>query len=207
MGLIRRILHNFYVTEKMFPCVSNLRRKSASEIGFKDSNTSVRELLKKLGFRWTRTKSNRYLLIEKSDIREKQISYLRDMGKYRKEGREIVYIDESYILSSHVQKESWSDNSLKGVLNPISKGDRLIMIHAGGERGFVPNALVMWKANQSTGDYHKDINQKNYEKWVREKLVSNLRPNSVVVLDNAPYHNVALNRAPNSNARRDVMRN
>ncbi|KAJ4451961.1 hypothetical protein ANN_03445 [Periplaneta americana] len=66
------------------------------------------------------------------------------------------------------------------------------MIHAGGEQGFIPNALVMWKAHQTTGDYHKQMNWKNYEKWVRERLVPNLKPNSVVVLGNSPYHNIAL---------------
>ena len=40
---------------------------------------------------------------------------------------------------------------------------------------------------------------------LRERLIPNLPPNYVLVIDNAPYHNVQLNRAPNSNSRRDFM--
>jgi transposase len=89
----------------------------------------------------------------------------------------------------------------------VSKGERLIMIHAGGENGFVGNALLMWKANSNTGDYHSQMNFQNYEKWLREKLIPNLPPNSVIVIDIAPYHNVLLERTPTSNSRKVDMIN
>jgi hypothetical protein len=97
--------------------------------------------------------------------------------------------DESYILSSHIQQKSWSDNSLNGLLTPVSKV-RLIMIHAGGENGFVPNALEMWKSQQAAGDYQHNKNQANYEKWVKDKLTPNLPAEGVFVTDNMSYHNV-----------------
>jgi hypothetical protein len=94
---------------------------------------------------------------------------------------------------------SWSSyNSIKGV--------SLIISHAGGEIGFVPTAPLRWKSHQAAGDYHHQMNQQNYEKWVREKLVPNLRPNSVVVLDNTPYHNLKINKVPNSNSTEQYMR-
>jgi hypothetical protein len=52
------------------------------------------------------------------------------------------------------------------------------------------NALSMWKSHQTAGDYHHNMNQK----WVEKKLVPNLPAESVVVIDNAPYHNVKINR-------------
>jgi hypothetical protein len=63
----------------------------------------------------------------------------------------------------------------------VSKGERIIMIHAGGENGFVENALLMWKANSNAGDYHSQMNFQNYEKWLREKNSKHLPPNSVVI--------------------------
>ncbi|CAG4907110.1 unnamed protein product [Colias eurytheme] len=72
-------------------------------------------------------------------------------------------------------------------------------MHAGSEAGFVPNALLMFKSGTITGDYHDDMNFSNYEKWLRTQLIPNLSPNSVVVIDNAPYHNKVLNPAPTSN--------
>jgi hypothetical protein len=68
------------------------------------------------------------------------------------------------------------------------------IIHAEGENGFVPNALLMCKSHQATGDYNHQMNQQNYEKCVREKAVPKFSPNSVVVLDNTPYHTVTIKK-------------
>ena len=91
-------------------------------------------------------------------------------------------MDETYIHSSHVSGKVWSDDSSQGIHSPISKGDRMIIIHAGGEKGFIPGALTMWKASSSSGDYHKNMNKENYMKWIREKLLPNLEPRSVLSL-------------------------
>jgi len=42
-------------------------------------------------------------------------------------------------------------------------------------------------------------------KWLQEKLIPNLESKSVIVVDNASYHNVQLNRHPTSNARKGEM--
>lgn len=69
------------------------------------------------------------------------------------------------------------------------------MIHAGGEMEFIRNALLMWKANKKTGDYHHQMSQTNYEKWMKEMLIPNLPENSIVVLNNASYHNVVVDKS------------
>jgi predicted O-methyltransferase YrrM len=53
--------------------------------------------------------------------------------------------------------------------------------------------------------YHDDINHTNYTKWLQEKLIPNLEPNSVVVIDNASYHNVTVEPNPNSDWKRSDM--
>ena len=42
-------------------------------------------------------------------------------------------------------------------------------------------------------------------KWLQERLIPNLESKSVIVVDNASYHNVQLNRHPTSNARKGEM--
>lgn len=76
------------------------------------------------------------------------------------------------------------------------------MVHAGSEAGFVPNALLIFKSKPET---HDDMNFTNYEKWLRTQLIPNLSPNSVVVIDNAPYHNKLMNPAPTSNDKKAKM--
>jgi hypothetical protein len=61
------------------------------------------------------------------------------------------------------------------------------------------HALAMWKSHQTAGEYHHNTNQENYEKWVKEKLVPNL-PAECVVIDNAPYQNVKINKIPTPNS-------
>jgi len=80
-----------------------------------------------------------------------------------------------------------------------------LVLFSGGERGFIPNALLIFRSGSKSGDYHDDMNHENYMKWLQEKLIPNLESKSVIVVDNASYHNVQLNRHPTSNARKGVM--
>lgn len=47
-----------------------------------------------------------------------------------------------------------------------------------------------------TGDYHDDMNSTNFLLWVEKQLLPNLPPRSVLVLDNASYHNVKVEKEP-----------
>lgn len=104
-----------------------------------------------------------------------------------------------------MQNKGWGNTEGPPLKKNLSKGQRIIMSHAGSEQGFVPNALLTYQASSVSGDYTSNMNAENYEKWLKERLVLNLPPNSVLVLDNASYHNVQNNRAPNSNAKKIEM--
>jgi hypothetical protein len=70
--------------------------------------------------------------------------------KYRGEGRNIVYNDESYLHSSHTSPYGWYDRGDNCLLKaPIGKGQRLIMVHCGCEKEFVSNARLMFKSQAS----------------------------------------------------------
>lgn len=99
-----------------------------------------------MGFRWTKTPDKRKVLVETQDIRLKRVKFLRKLAEYRKEGRNIVYTDETYLHSSHVQEKGWYDGSEKGFKKPVSKGRRLIILHAGGEQGFIKDGLLIFKS-------------------------------------------------------------
>lgn len=88
----------------------------------------------------------------------------------RAEGKQIIYLDETYIHQNYKPKMSWQGPSTQGVIDNISTGKRFIIIHAGSENGFVPNALLTF----NTADYHHDMNASNFNKWLCEKLLPNL---------------------------------
>lgn len=203
--VVRRTVYDFYKIEKRVLTVALLQQRLKDSIGFKGCVSSLRKILQTMGFKWQSTKSNRRILIEKNNIRELRIQYLKAIQRYRKERRPIIYMDESYIHSSHTIKKTWSDDSTEGLHQPISRGERLIIIHAGGENWFVKNALQTWNSKQRKGDYHKEMNFINFEKWLREKLIPNLPQKTVLVVDNAAYHNVLSKRIPNSNSLKEDM--
>nr|CAI5829038.1 unnamed protein product [Callosobruchus analis] len=101
---------------------------------------------------------------------------------FRDQGRPIVYLDESYIHSSHTSSKAWHDSSSFGLFSKVSKGKRLVMVHAGSSAGFVKNSLLIFKSGCKTGDYHDDMNSTNYEQWLKDYLIPNLPSNSVIML-------------------------
>jgi len=80
-----------------------------------------------------------------------------------------------------------------------------LVLFSGGERGFIPNALLIFRSGSKIGDYHDDMNHENYMKWLQDWIIPNLESKSVIVVDNASYHNVQLNWHPTSNASKGEM--
>ena len=85
---------------------------------------------------------------------------------------------------------------------PFSRGERLIVLHAGSKAGFLKGTELVWKAKSSTGDYHDEMNGDNFFKWVKEKLIPHLPPKSVLIIDNAPYHNLQVDKCPTKASRK-----
>jgi transposase len=56
-----------------------------------------------------------------------------------------------------------------------------------------------------SGDYHDDMNNVNFERWLRTQLIPNLPPNSVLVLDNASYHNIVDEKKPTTASKKCEM--
>lgn len=49
------------------------------------------------------------------------------------------------------------------------------------------------------------MNSDNFMRWMKEKIVPNLPPRSIVVMDNAPYHRTQINKTPTmGNTKKDL---
>ena len=51
-----------------------------------------------------------------------------------------------------------------GIHVNVNSGNRLIMLHAGGIDGFIPNTFLIYKAGLAAGDDHGQMNLTNFEK-------------------------------------------
>jgi hypothetical protein len=75
-----------------------------------------------------------------------------------------------------------------GLPATVLKWQQAIILHASGEEGFIPKALMVFKSGSKSGDCHGNMNFSNYEKWLKTKLIPNLPPSSVLVTDSASDH-------------------
>ena len=86
-------------------------------------------------------------------------------------------------------------SNLTGLKYP-QKGGRLIVVHAVTENGLVPGAACIFRSDGKSADYHSDMNADNFLKWFNEQLIPNLDPRTVIVMDNASYHNTKNPKVP-----------
>lgn len=205
-SVLRRTIMTFHAQHNEMPSLKKLKQVLSESIGFDGCVETLRSILRSNGYEWSTTDDNRKILIEKHDIQMLRFKYLKQLQKYRDEGRYIVFTDETYVHTTHVQNKCWKNvKETSPLQKKLSKGERVIIVHAGGSQGWVPNACLIYKANTTRGDYHSNMNFENYSKWLTTHLLPNLPENAVIVMDNASYHNVVSDKCPNSNSNKNVL--
>lgn len=179
------------------------------------SRTTLWRVLRGMHFRFC-TRQRKSKLIDRPDIIAWRASYLQKIRRYREEGRRIYYTDETWVNAAHTTSKCWIDESIEsskdaflrglttGLKNPTGKGGRLIVLHIGSELGFVDGGALIFEANR-TSDYHDEMTGTVFNEWFRS-ILPELDANSVVVLDNASYHSLKVEKIPNSNTKKDDIK-
>lgn len=123
--------------------------------------------------------------------------------------RPEVYLDETYINKNHSNQFTWYlDEDGPWVNKPAGKGPRWIIVHAITQAGWAPGAELVFQAKKRTGDYHGQMNWNNFSKWFTDQLLPNIPPHSIIIMDNAKYHNVlAEGTFPTSHSLKYELRN
>lgn len=180
---------------------SLMQRLQRDDTGIKCCRETLRKCLLENGFK-IKTINKRQVIMESVRLKRWRMEYLITINEYRENGREIVYLDETWFDTHDVPKKGWVDSSGNCTTNaPSNKGKRITIIHAGTKNGFVPGALALSAKNikDSRVDYHDDTTAELFENWFKTKLLPNIQPNSVIVMDNASYHSRRLNKVSCSN--------
>ena len=64
-------------------------------------------------------------------------------------------------------------------------------MHAGNrEEGLIDRCDLVFLAKAKDGDYHQEMNVLTFLNWLENQLMPALKSPSVIVLDNASYHNI-----------------
>jgi transposase len=133
-------------------------------------------------------------LKEKDHVIAARRRYLRRKRANRKNG-------------SVIRPEGYFDDDGPLIQKPTGKGERLIIINAITKEGWVPGAKLTFKSTKKTGDYHGQMNQELFTKWFTEKLLPNIQENSLIIMDNASYHNIlSPHSAPTAKCKKEKIR-
>jgi len=137
-----------------------------------------------------RKNSQKDKIIEVRDyVRQQRHSDRNNIKKLRQKGETKVYLDESFLHHYHGNQFSWFDEEIGDYLErPSGSVRRWCFVHAMLENGLVPNSCHIFEAKKSTGDYHDMFNALHFQEWWHEKLLPNLPPKCVIVMDRATYH-------------------
>ncbi len=198
---------------KIKPCLETVIRHRIRELNRQGSHVSLRTLsnwigenyekinhatlgrsLQRMGFVYGKSLT-KHIFKERDDVIIARRVYLREkIANRTRDGKTLrpeVYLDESYINVNHSSSNTWYfEEEGPWVQKPSGKGKRLILVHAMTESGWVEGAKLVFEAKKQTGDYHGQMNSKNFLKWFTEMLLPFIPRESLIIMDNAPYHNI-----------------
>ena len=122
-----------------------------------------------------------------------------------------MYLDETWANARDGKEKMWveddpraSGSTKGGIRKPSGKGSRLIILHAGGESGWVYGPVLVFKSKKEPGDYHDEMTALHFEELFHDALMPNIQPNSLIVMNNAPYHSRRLEPVPTMSSRKQV---
>ena len=80
-------------------------------------------------------------------------------------------------------------------------------MHAMTKRGWIPGAKLTFKSTRKTGDYHGQMHHDLFTTWFTEQLLPNIPEHSLIIMDNASYHNtLSRHSAPTATCKKDEIR-
>lgn len=173
--------------------------------------TTLWRTLSRWGFTYG-TGKRRSALKERDYVILSRRRYLRQKRLNRQSNgsllRPEVYLDETFINKNHSNQFTWYfDEDGPDVNKPAGKGERLIVVNAITLEGWVNNAQLVFEAKKRTGDYHGQMDWDNFSAWFTKQLLPNIPENSIIIMDNASYHNTTEESTfPKSNARKESLR-
>jgi hypothetical protein len=120
--------------------------------------------------------------------------------------RPEVYVDESYVNKNHSNDFIWYwEEDGPWVHKPPGKGERLIIMQARTQNGWIPTATLV--CTRTTGDDHGQMHHELLSKWFSEQWLPNIPQHSLSMMDNAPYHKVlSPHSAPTASGKKAEIR-
>ncbi|XP_075740803.1 uncharacterized protein LOC142787056 [Rhipicephalus microplus] len=212
---IRLKVHSMYAKREIPTLVSVIRAVNEDDDLPNFTKTTLWRLMKDIGFTFAKRKRNLALISAVTSLPGVAVFSTMVMPRL-KLLLCIIYLNETWVNAGHTKEYVSQDTTVKssqdaflkclttGLSAPSGKGARLFLIHAGSSAtGFIEGAADYFRAKKGgSADYHSGIDGRYFEEWFTDKLLPNIPPNSVIVMDIAPYHSVAFEKAPTKSTRK-----
>ncbi|EGT47738.1 hypothetical protein CAEBREN_30910 [Caenorhabditis brenneri] len=179
-----------------------------------------------------RLKNHNPIIEERKDLIKLREIYLRKMAGFRAKNAFFAFFDETWVFQGMTLRYGWQfthttmyqrarllnpDAPVPGPKKGARRGKRGIVVAVLTENGVLKGSEQVWvssgKLEDQPEDYHSEMNYELYEHYMKTRVIPELvraaaeanRP-PVLVIDNAPYHNRQLDKAPLKSARMNVIR-
>lgn len=205
----REILKMFSANELV--SLRKLKLKLQSNCNIDISKSTLWKHVRAAGFTFRKTVGGKNIICEKPHLIAARSKYLRQIRERRRQGYDIVYLDESWVNAHHTYAKEWQSVNGEQKRNiPSSKGQRIILTYAGSsDNGLVHEAGLIFQSKSTDGrDYHTEMNGQIFRHWMENDLLPILDRPSCLVMDNASYHNAVSegDKVPTASNTKDQIR-
>ena len=218
-SVVRQVIRDLFLEKKKVPSLDNiltkLRSLNVSDVVhhnlFDDQvvpaeeetiwpwgRTTLYRYMKSIGFIYDDRISYYEHTKQRPDIVTMRDNYLEWIQKYRDEGYNIYYQDETWVFKNMTTSKVWKDVIKKTtddlITVPSGRGERSILCHvASAQTGLLDGCMLLYRGSKSnkSADYHSEMNWNVFSDCcnrIEFPAIVVRRQNSVPVADRAIYH-------------------
>ncbi|XP_060841781.1 uncharacterized protein LOC132922329 [Rhopalosiphum padi] len=187
---IRKKIHAFWLKREI-PTLPKILQVIKNDPDLPNiSQSHFYRVLKELNFKFTKRKQDR-ALTETEDLVVWRQNYIKDIRRYRSEGRIIYYLDEMSINVDDCIGDTLINRLSTGPKNPTAEGECLLAFHIGSIEGFVDGCLMCYnyKQKKNATNYCDEFISNIFYDWFCGVL-PRLKDNCIIVMDNISYHSL-----------------